>query len=353
MYPRRLFPLLLIAIMVVGVALADTLTERRAALRALAEKAEGGDAAALYHLATLHDTGYDSIEVDSARSTLLYRLSAEKGYAPAMNYLGFRYFNGEYVAQDVDSALYWMAKAAGAGDAKAANNLGFLLANSDKVARDYHQAFYWLSRAAQAGLPAGESQLADLYRNGLGTEKDTAKAEVLYNRAIAGGLRDAELKLLSMKGRDWETLPPDSALMLGRYYYSHNAPFIGVTLFENAAAYDNADALALLGDAYSRGVGVEYNHHRSLEYFLRAALLGQPSAEFVVGELLDIFPDALSDSVAQTVIKRYMPHSSPQEAARNDSAGIASAQYWYDKASGAGITDAEGASRRLLAPEGK
>ncbi len=149
-------------VFLLGLAVVPEISKQRLAVREVVAKAATGDAKALYDLAMLHDMGYDSIPVDSARSTALYRLAAERGYGPAQNYLGFRYFNGEAVRQDVDSALFWMAKAAAGGDAKAANNLGYLLAHSDKVTRDYPQAIYWLSKAADAGLPAGRSQLADL-----------------------------------------------------------------------------------------------------------------------------------------------------------------------------------------------
>ena len=321
-------------------ALADVNLERREALKQLTERAESGDPKALYDLAVLHDMGYDTIPVDSVRSTLLYRMSAEKGYAPAQNYIGFRYFNGESVKQDIDSALYWLAKAAGQGDVKASNNLGFLLSNSDVVTRDYPQAIMWLTKAADAGLPAAQGNLADLYRQGLGTEPDTVMAEKYYNKAIEGGLSDAGLKLLSMMGRKWEKLDADSAVSLGKYYYKGMAPFIGVTLFKNAALSGNADALALLGDAYSRAIGVEYDHNKSLEYFLQAALAGQPSAQFVIGELLDIFPDALDDEKAQTVIIDFYG-GIPYE-------DVYSASYWYDKAKDAGVGNAEEATELLF-----
>lgn len=347
---RRLMPVVMMLAVIAGSVASDEVTREetasdkvtreRLALRELSAKAASGDAEAIYNLATLHDTGYDSIPVDSAASTALYRLAAEKGFAPAMNYLGFRYFNGDYVKQNVDSALFWLAKAAGAGDIKAASNLGYLLSHDGAVTHDYPQAVYWLNIASKAGLPTAQSLLADLLRQGLGVTQDTARAEQLYTKAIGHGLQDAELKLLSMKGREWEKLAPDSAVSLGRYYYTHRAPFIGVTLFENAAAYDNPTALALLGDAYSRAVGVEYDHDKSLAYFLRASLLGQPSAEFVIGELLDIFPDALADSIPTTILTEFYPDSVPPS--------LYTAPYWYDKAAAAGITDAAAASTLLL-----
>ena len=392
---------------ILSVAAAGALaaTPDRVAVRHVAGLAAKGDPKGLYDLAVLHDMGYDSIPVDSARSTALYRLSAEAGYAPAQNYLGFRYFNGEGVHQDVDSALYWLAKAAGQGDAKAANNLGYLLANSDRVTRDYPQAMKWLGKAADAGVATAESLLADLYRQGLGTPPDTVKAEALYGKAILHGLRDAELKLLAMKGHAWERLPADSLLLLGQYHYTHGAPIIGVTLFENVASpaspetaetssptttqtpssdtaqtsspemvqtssggrentnteaaneTTKAKALSLLGDAYSRGVGVPYDHDKSVEYYLRGALLGDPSAQFVIAELIDIFPDALTDlystlgepskpctstepfNPSEQTISSELPKLTPEQQ---------TAEYWYEQAARQGITDAETATLRLL-----
>lgn len=320
---QRVLPFIAIFLLLAGTVASGEVTRARLALRELVKKAKAGDARSLYDLASLHDIGYDSIPIDSARSTALYRLSAEKGYTRAENYLGFRYFNGEYVRQNIDSAIYWISKAAEEGDISAANNLGYMFMESEVLPHDYDKAVYWLTKASDAGLPQAESQLADLYRRGLGVDTDTAAAVSLYNSAINEGLRDAELKLLSMMGRKWEMLCADSAVNLGRYYYTHGAPIIGVTLFENAAKSENPDALALLGDAYSKGAGIDYNHEKSLELFLRAAELGQPSAQFVIAEFLDIFPDAFPDS-------------------------IPSASYWYERAASSGITDAESATSHLL-----
>lgn len=337
---QRLLPLIIMLLMIGGAVASDDATRERLEVRELGKRAADGDLKALYDLAVMYDIGYDSIPVDSAVSTALYREAAEKGFGPAMNYLGYRYFKGDYVRQDIDSALYWLAKAAGTGDIKAANNLGFLLSHDDAVTRDYPQAVYWLKKAADAGLPMAQSQLADLLRQGLGAEKDTTEAERLYNAAILQGLGDAQLKLLSMKGWEWEKLSPDSAVTLGRYYYTHNGPMIGVVLFENAATHDHPEALALLGDAFSRAIGAPYNHDKALEFYLKAALLNQPSAQFVIGELLDIFPDALADSIPESLIKSFYPDSVP--------AGITTAPFWYEKAAAAGIPNAATAADALL-----
>lgn len=319
----RAFPFILFFLLLAGGAASEEVTRKRLALRELVEMANAGDPKSLYDLASLHDRGYDSIPIDSSRSTALYRLSAAKGYARAENYLGFRYFKGEFVEQNIDSALFWIAKAAEDGDITAANNLGYLFTESDVVPRDYQKGVCWLKKAADAGLPQAESQLADLYRQGLGVAPDTAFAVTLYNRAIDRGLHDAELKLISMMRKKWEKLSADSAVALGRYYYSRHAPVAGVILFKNAAKNNNPVALALLGDAYSKGKGIDYDHTQSIKFYFQAAELGNPSAQFVIAELLDIFPDALPDSVPP-------------------------AAYWYERAAASGITDAESATRALI-----
>lgn len=331
-------------------SMSDADSARREALRGLVARADSGDGKALFDLARLHEIGYDSIPVDSVRAMALYTLSAENGYAPAQNYLGFRLFNGEGVKKDVNEGLRWIEKAAMQGDAKGANNLGWMLSEGEGVVRDYEKAAFWLRRAAEAGLPAGQAQLADLLRTGRGVPADTVMADSLYCRAIEGGLRDAEAKLLSMQRERWKSLHPDSALRLGIHHYTHRAPVIGVTLFEQIADMETpsdstqrsvkAHALALLGDATTRALGADYDHDRSMLYFTEAALLGNPSAQFIIGELLEIFPDALADILPRLPMDPLLSAMVvPTEAA-----------HWLEQAAAAGIRDAAAANRALLAP---
>lgn len=338
---KHIFALLMIAVFLMAAAGAEGITRRRLSLRGLAERAASGDARALYQLSRLHDSGYDSIAVDSARAAALCLESARLGYVPAQSDAGFRYFRGEGVRRDVDSALYWTRRAAEAGDARAANNMGYLSLRGEYVAQDTGKAFEWFTVAADAGLPVGQSQLADMYREGLGTPPDTLKAAELYSKALESGLRDAGLKLLSMMERRWKDLPADSIMRLGRRYYTRNAPEIGIALLRDAAAHGNADALAILGDAYSRANGVDYDHDRSVACFLEAALRGQPSAQFFVAEMLDVFPDALRGETESGVIRSFYGDSPIP-------ADIHTAAYWYALASARGVSDARSATRHLF-----
>lgn len=285
-------------------------------------KASGED---LFLLAQLYETGNDSIPADLDRSISYYRMAAREGYAPARNYLGFLHYEGSKTSKDVDSALYWIGLAAEEGDIKAAGNLGYLLSQASDVSHDYPRAFKWLQKASDAGLKSSLVPLAELYRRGLGVEADTLKAIALYDRAIESGIQDAQLYLLAMMGNSWKSLPADSALALGLKYYVHRAPVAGIDLIETAANAGSPKALALLGDAYSRGIGVPYDHDLSVEFFHKAAILGDPSAQFILAELLEFFPDL------------------PGEDLHDPS-------YWYEKAAQAGVDDAEEAYKLLFTP---
>lgn len=263
------------------------------------------------------------------------RARASEGDAEAMNYLGYMLLSGvdmdgAPVERDAAEGLSWLVRAASAGDVKAASNLGWLFLEGELVERDDSVAAHWLSRAAERGLPVARSLLGDLYRDGRGVEADSLKADSLYREAFEGGLADAGYKLFALRSPSYGSMGPEELVDAGRYYYLRGAPSDGVKLFYMAADAGSPDALALLGDAYSRAVGVPYDHDLSLGYYVRAAAAGNAPAQFVIGELLEIFPDALSG----------------MELPEGAEAGPA---YWFEKAAAAGVGDAETATRMLLA----
>lgn len=291
--------------------------EGRRAFRQFERRAENGDAEAQYRLATIFETGWDSVSADSVRALDLMQRSARNGFPPAMNYLGYLYGKGYKVGDrklipvDRDSSVMWLRRSADAGDPRAVSNLAYLLLN-DTVSTLSSQAhprtrahndsiaFVYLQKGASAQIPTAFSMLGDMYRDGRWVKRDTLKAAANYEAALECGLGDAEARLIALMGHRWQRLPQDSAFNLGLRYYTGYAPGAGVLLLERAAEVPDAvgigaRAIALLGDAYSRGVGVKYNHDKSLEYFARAALAGNPSAMYILAETLEVFPDALQD----------------------------------------------------------
>ena len=313
--------LILLAVMVATIFAATP--EGRRAFRQFEQRAENGDAEAQYRLATVLETGWDSVPADSVRALSLMQRSAQNGFPPAMNYLGYLYGKGyevgnrELIPVDRDSSLMWLRRSADAGDPRAVSNLAYLLLN-DTVstlssetrlhtkAQNDTIAFVYLQKGASAQIPTAFSMLGDMYRDGRWVKRDTLKAAANYEAALERGLGDAEARLIALMGHRWQRLPQDSAFNLGLRYYTGYAPGAGVLLLEHASEIPDttgitdtigitARAMALLGDAYSRGVGVKYSHDKSLEYFARAALAGNPSAMYILAETLEVFPDALQD----------------------------------------------------------
>lgn len=330
---KKWIPILILMVLASIMYADDSQDEaRRIALRALIERAEAADADATYHLARLYETGYDSIPADTLQSVALFRRAAELGSLKAQNYYGYLLYNGIGMKRDVAKGLEWISQAAIGGDLSAANNLGYMILTSDmpEQQKAYKEAAHWLEKAADGGVPSAMSMLADLYREGKGVEKDTLQAVALYNRAIEAGMPDSQLKLLEMMHQDWSRLEPEEAVATGIYYYTHRAPTIGVTLFEQAAEQGNAQAMALMGDALTRALGASYDYDLGLDYYFRAAVAGNPSAQFVIAELLEIFPDAL-------------------DSFRIDKSGdYADPHYWMEKAARAGVFSAEDATQTLL-----
>lgn len=329
-----------------GIGLSTGMTpEARKSFQAFEKKAESGDSAAQYRLASILESGWDSINPDSARSLNLLVRSALAGYPPAMNYLGYLYSTGfkfgdkQGLNANIDSALFWLKKSADAGDAKGMSNLAFLLLNfpdsinkisgisSNILTREQRDslAAHYLKLAAESGQTTAQSMLGDLYRDGRGVQKDTLRAADYYEQALRGGLRDAEPKLYALMASKWLALSQAESYDLGIKYYDGLAPWIGIMLLKQAAVlpevsdtvianptdslkssisseiFRAANAMTLVGKGIGRAYGHKYDHKQSLTWIYKGALAGNPEAKEMVIETEAFFPDAfkeISDSIA-------------------------------------------------------
>lgn len=327
----HLLPLLVFTILGIVTAAAFT-PEARRSYEAFEAKVNNGEPEALYKMSRILESGWDSIMPDTVRSIILLRRSADAGYAPAMNYLGFLYGNGmksataTFLRADRDSMYYWIGKSAGSGDAKGLSNLGFLLLNDTICAnRDSidSRAFGLLEKAASMGVPAAMSMVGDMYRDGRGVTTDTLRAARYYEEALASGLEDAEARLIALMAPKWLTLSPDSAYTLSLKYMVY-APYSAVILLERAAELPDikvknsdeigkierndsillrgqlaraAHAMTLLGDASGRGRGQSYSHKEALLWYARGAMSFNPVAMETIAQTLEFFPDAMSEIV--------------------------------------------------------
>lgn len=266
------------------------------------------------------------------------------------------------VKQNPDSALFWIRLAADEGDPKAANNLAFLLLQTPSAPND-SLAVRYLHRAADADLPTAITTLGSLYAEGRGVPQDTAKAVALFDRAIGLGFDDAQLHLLNLKGDSWLALPPEERLDTAIRYWRLGSPLIAVELLQSLEAEAEATlsssliarTYALLGHAYSHGAGVSYDHAKANTYFAKAALLGDPAAQFIFAETLEIFPDALAH-ILPNITSQPLPASLSQIPSDStspnysDSISHITASDLRSLAAQSGITDAPSALNHLLSP---
>lgn len=338
---KLLHPLILLmaalSMTVVGVcAASDVASRHRAVLEEVAAAAEEGDPEALYRMYTIYSRGFDSIPADSVKALEMLRKAAEAGHSEAQNYLGYRLYKGDGVAPDRQEALMWLEQSAANGNLRAAGNLGYLLLHGKGIVHDYANAAFWLEKAAAGEVATAQSMLGDLYRDGQGVERNVPKADSLYREAFANGLTDAAYKIQSLHEQDWKCLDAASQREEGLRFYLSGAPDVAVGLFEMAAERGDSRAMALLGDAYTRGLGVGYNHQKALDRYAQAAAAGDPSAMFFIAELLEILPDSL-DTLSPEVARQFdlLPHDAPS---------------WFERAAQAGVTDAANANARLLSP---
>lgn len=333
-------PLWLLAVGMAVLSVSSMTPEARRSFEAFGRRVGAGDPEAMYRMSVLLERGYDSIAPDTVRSLSLLRRAADAGYAPAQNYLGYLYGEGRMVCADADSARMWIRRAADGGDPKAAHNFAYMLLYPDGPARDAVAdtvAVSYLRRAADAGLPQSQTLLADLYAGGRLLPADTAMARSLYESAISRGFADAELRLLNMMGPEWTRYDSPASLREAIRYWNMGAPVIAVEFLRNIgpAEPETARAYAMLGHAYSRGRGVPYDHRKANEYFARSALLGDPSAQYILAETLEIFPD---------VLRTLLPDLSEADAASLTPDAL------RESAAVAGVTDAGTAACRLTDP---
>ncbi|MGN0237475.1 MAG: tetratricopeptide repeat protein [Lepagella sp.] len=331
---------ILILLSVVSIVLHAMTPEMRRSYEAFEQRAESGDAEALYRLALILEKGYDTIPADTLRAISLLRRSASLRYAPACNYLGYLYQRGDMIEANLDSAIHYIRIATAAGDARADHNLAYLLMNdsaatailaphNDKDAID-SLALHHLRRASDAGLPAAMTLLADCYAAGHLVDKDTLQALDLYHRAISRDFGDARLRLLNMMWDKWRVLPSYELFDTAVGYWEEGESFIATTLIIQLTSRINpmtllsmpeigdtiatqkgeiereklGRAYAILGYAYSRGEGVKYDYQLANRFMAYAAILGDPAACSIMAETLEIFPDALqqmADSLPESL----------------------------------------------------
>lgn len=155
-------------------------------------KAHNAQAALIVGLKFLNGDG-----VASDLPSAVYWLGvAAKGHEPVAEYwLGTLYERGRGVAQDRDRAMQWYEAAAKAGNVKAMYRLGVAEVEGWSGEPDYAEGAQWFQAAASLGMIDAEYNLAVLYERGEGVAQNFGRAFTWYAIAAAQGDAGSKARL--------------------------------------------------------------------------------------------------------------------------------------------------------------
>ncbi len=142
--------------------------------------------------ANLYDSGKHRQSFD------IYIKEAEKGCVACQRFVGWMYFRGEGVSQNVQKANNWMTKAADAGDLEAMFGLGRIFMSES----DFENAMHWYQKGMDSEFLPAIYWVARFKRDGLGCAEDKKEALLTFRKsALLGHLQSLrEYAVLLMRG---------------------------------------------------------------------------------------------------------------------------------------------------------
>ncbi|MGA0555881.1 protein kinase domain-containing protein [Larkinella sp. VNQ87] len=220
---------------------------------------------AMNYLGYMYGTGLGT-QVDYTEALHWYRKAAEQGYLLSLSNIGVFYRDGLGVEKDYQMARDCFERAAAGGIARAKYNLGELYANGFGVSQNHYEAVRWYRDGAEDGDVGAQFKLGLAYQYGTGVNKDYSLAEYWYRKAARQNYADAQNSMgvlyyfgyIGGNGVDYAT---------ARFWY------------EKAATQNNVYSLYNLGYLYDYGQGVVRNWSVAVEYYKRAARLGNADAQ--------------------------------------------------------------------------
>lgn len=137
-----------------------------------------------------------------AGAARLYKLAAQRGYAPAQNNLGAMYEDGLGVVPDLAEAARWYHLAAKQGEAHAQHSLGVMLLSGRGVKKNSEKGIYWIHQAANQGHASACADLGRFYTTGNYLKRNSAKAIYWWKKAQQSGYPDADKEVGALISSD-------------------------------------------------------------------------------------------------------------------------------------------------------
>jgi TPR repeat protein len=237
-----------------------------------------------------------TVPKDEALTAQLFAAAAASGDAATEGALGWMYYLGVGVKQDIAHAQKLTEDAAGAGAVEAMVYAAVIDAQTGNLAASAN----WARQAAEKGNARGEALYGVDLLNGAGTDVDVNEAVLWLRRAAAQGDAVGECTLGFVYQKGAGILEKDAAKAIALLQQSaaqHYAPAeealgendIGATggvvdyaaalrLFRDAAEEGDPEAMNDIGTMFGAGQAVAKDAAQAAKWFERAAPFAQPNA---------------------------------------------------------------------------
>ena len=199
-----------------------------------------------------------------SKALKFYKLSADLGYAPAMEeYANLITSEEEGIEQDIDKAMKLLNKATDLGYLPAYATLARLYEQGVIGERNVEKAVELYKVCANANDPSSQFALASLLDQDLGKSLEAA---FWYSQAIVGAIGRAanSLGLMYALGRGEGTIMPESEPFAIDY-------FRALSCFLHAYRLGWKNALTNIADCYFNGYGIEMNKDIAIEMYIEAS----------------------------------------------------------------------------------
>ena len=259
-----------------------------AARKAFLSLTENSNGVAEYYIGKCYENGLD-VEVDLVKANGWYEKAAKQGHVEAQFHLGYNYEQGHGVHNNYDLAMEWYQKAAEQGFVDAQVNLGYL---SYRL-HYYDDGLMWFQKAAEQGNAEAQYEVGNYYDDGILKEADYDKALEWYEKAAEQGYSKAQYELgyyfekgLGVKkdfdkALEWYQKAAKQGYKLALEKCRKATVDGNVKAIESlkkAAEQGYADAQFELGHIYEDGLGVEANLDQAIDWYQKAAELGNKEA---------------------------------------------------------------------------
>ncbi|HIF9142520.1 TPA: AAA family ATPase [Photobacterium damselae] len=302
--------------------------------------AKMGHSESIFEIATYYFNGDNGFDCDDSMAVQWWQKSADNNHLRSMCKLGDCFFNGWGVDECLATAVSWWSLAASSGHEESMHNLamcysaGFGVKKSSTVALMWHTkaarrdnsesmyalghiynrggwgvnichstAFHWWKLAAKNGHASANFWLGNCYFNGIGVDKSDNKAVEYWEDALIEGCLDSLPQITEVaKNNNIKAI----VCLADAYYYGcgvEKDEAIAVEWWSKAAELGDLDSMSKLAECYYYGVGIEKDEAVAIEWWTKAANIGYSKS---MHELGDYYSNYCAGNCARTAVDWFL-----------------------------------------------